>query len=176
MKSVNLVVTTFLLGASSVSAEFVPILSTKNLVERADLIIIGKIERVQEIATGTITFGGRNYPSQDYAADISVDETIKGDQVPRKFSFTFSVPSADEWGNVARGSLIPNSYRLIFLNKTAAGYRFTSPYSPSIPAGPKSCGPDWQVQLGEDTYQRVLQRLLNLLTKNCSVVRRTSVA
>jgi hypothetical protein len=166
VKSANLALATFLLGASPISANIEPILSTKNLVERADLIVVGKIERVQEIATGTITFGGMNYPSQNYVADVSVDETIKGDHVPRKFAFTFSVPSADEWGNVARGTLSTNTYQVIFLNKTATGYRFTSPYSPSIPASPEACGPDWQVQLGEDSYQRVLQRLLSLLCTN----------
>jgi hypothetical protein len=169
VKPVNLILATFLLGSSSVStADVVPTLSTKSLVDRADLIVVGKIERVQENGTGNITFSGVNYASQDYAADISVDETVKGDPVPRRFVFTFSVPSADEWGNVARGSLLPSTYRVIFLNKTAAGYRFTSPYSPSIPASPKPCGPDWQVQLGEDAYHKVLQRLLNLLCTDSS--------
>jgi hypothetical protein len=165
---VNLILATFLLGSSSVSADVVPTLSAKSLVDRADLTVVGKIERVQENGTGNITFSGVNYPSQDYEADISVDETVKGDLVPRRFVLTFSVPSADEWGNVARGSLLPSTYRVIFLNKTAAGYRFTSPYSPSIPASPKPCGPDWQVQLGEDAYHKVLQRLLNLLCTDSS--------
>ena len=168
VKSINLLLATFLLGASSVSADFAPTLSTKSLVDRADLIVVGKIERVQENGTGNISFSGVNYPSQDYAADISVDEAVKGDPVPRRFVFTFSVPSADEWGNVARGTLLPNTYRIIFLNKTASGYRFTSPYSPSIPASSKPCGSDWQVQLGDDAYHRVLQRLLNLLCTDSS--------
>lgn len=137
-------------------------------MDRADLIVVGKIERVQENGAGNITVGGVNYPSQEYAADISVDETVKGDAVPHRFAFTFSVPSADEWGNVAGSSLLPNTCRAIFLNKTAAGYRFTSRYSPSIPASPISCGPDWQVELGEDAYHRALQRTLNLLCSESS--------
>jgi hypothetical protein len=59
--------------------------------------------------------------------------------------------------------LAPNTYRVVFLKKTATGYAFVSPYYPSIPATSKSCEPNWQVQLGEDAYHKVLQRLLDLL-------------
>jgi hypothetical protein len=111
VKPVNLILATFLLGSSSVSADVVPTLSAKSLVDRADLIVVGKIERVQEDGTGNITFSGVNYPSKDYEVDISVDETVKGDPVSRRFVLTFSVPSADEWGNVARGSLLPSTHR-----------------------------------------------------------------
>ncbi len=88
---------------------------------------------------------------------------IKGEPLPHRFVLTFSTPSTDAWGNVARGGLLPNTYQAIFLNKTNAGYKNVSPYSPSLPASPKPCGPSWQVQLGEDAYHRVLQRLLALL-------------
>jgi len=175
VKSANLALAAFLLGASSVSADLVPTLSTKNLAERADLIVVGKIERVQESGPGNIAVRGANYPTQDYSADISVDETVKGEPVPRRFTFTFSVPSADEWGNVARGSLLPNTYRVIFLNKTATGYRFTSPYSPSIPASSKSCGPDWQIKLREDAYSKVLERVLNFLCTDSTSEEKQSV-
>ena len=169
MKSVVLILATSLLGASSFSAEIVPTLSTKNLVDHADLVIVGKIETVKENGASYPTFGKvKNYLTQDYIADISVDETLKGEPVPRRFVFTFSVPSVDELGNAAKGNLVPGTYQVIFLNKTAAGYRFTSPYYQSIPASPKSCGPDWQVQLSEDTHQRVLQKLLNLLCTDSS--------
>jgi len=95
MKSVVLILATSLLGASSFLAEIVPTLSTKNLVDHADLVIVGKIETAKENGASYPTFGKvKNYLTQDYIADISVDETLKGEPVPRRFVFTFSVPSA----------------------------------------------------------------------------------
>jgi HEAT repeats len=139
-----------------------PGLSVKGLVDSADEIIVGKIERVRQTGTGEIDYYGVKYPRSDYTADINVDETIKGEPVPHKFVLSFSRPSSDPWGNVAERHLEPNTYRVIFLNKTSSGYRFASPYYPSIPASPTACGENWHVQLGKDAYHAVLQRVLEL--------------
>ena len=141
----------------------VPVLSVKGLVDSADEIIVGKIERVRQTGSGEIDYNGVKYPRSDYKADINVDETIKGAPVPHKFVLSFSIPSSEPWGNVAEGHLEPNTYRVIFLNKTSSGYRFASPFYPSIPASPTVCGENWQVQLGKDAYHAVLQRVLELL-------------
>jgi len=160
---VNLAFAVLVFGTTLVVANLVPTLSTKALANSADLIIVGKVERVQQIGSGDVTYNGVNYPRQDYAADISVDEMIKGEPLPHRFILNFSTPSTDAWGNVAQGGLEPNTYRVIFLNKAGSNYKFVSPYSPSLPASAKPCGPDWQVQTGEDAYRKVLQRLLDLL-------------
>jgi len=144
----------------------VPGMSVKGLVDSADEIVVGRIERVRQIGSGDVVYNGVKYPRSDYQADINVDETIKG-AVPSparyKFVLSFSTPSADQWGNVAEGRLEPNTYRIIFLSNTSSGYRFASPYYPSIPASPTACGENWQVQLGKDAYHVVLQRVLELL-------------
>jgi hypothetical protein len=160
---VTSVFATLVLGATFLAAGPMPTLSIKGLTNSADLVIAGTVERVQQTGTGDITYNGVDYPRLDYVADISVDETIKGDPVPRRFLFNFSTPSADARGNLAPGSLPSNSYRVIFLSKTASGYKFASPYYPSVAASPKQCGPNWQVELGEDAYHKVLQRLLDFL-------------
>jgi hypothetical protein len=127
------------------------------------LVITGTVERVQQTGAGSIELNGRDYDRLDFQAEIRVDATIKGEPVGRRFILNYSTPSADSLGNVAQGRLLPNAYRVIFLNKTDSGYKFVSPYSPSLPASPKSCGPNWQVQFGEDAYHKVVQRLLDLL-------------
>jgi hypothetical protein len=154
---------TLLLGLRFVHAEIVPVTSTRSLIDSADLVIAGTVERVQQKGAGSIELSDRDYARLDFQAEISVDATIKGEPVGRRFILNYSTPSADIVGNVAQGGLLPNTYRIIFLNKTGSGYKFVSPYSPSLPASPKSCGPNWQVQLGEDGYHQVLQRLLELL-------------
>lgn len=163
MKLLIFVPAIFLLAVILGYSTPVPCLSVKGLVDSADEIIEGKIERVRQTGSGEIDYHGVKYPRSDYKADINVDETIKGEPVPHKFVLSFSKPLSDPWGNVAEGHLEPNTYRVIFLSKTSSDFRFASPYYPSIPASPTACGENWQVQLGKDAYHAVLQRVLELL-------------
>lgn len=151
------------IGIICAKARPVPSLSIKGLVDAADLIIAGKVERVQQTGTGSVELNGVDYARLDFQAEMRVDETIKGRSAPVSFTFSYSTPAIDSVGNVAEGGLAPNTYRVVFLKKTAPGYAFVSPYYPSIPSASKSCGPNWQVQLDEDAYHKVLQRLLGLL-------------
>jgi hypothetical protein len=133
------------------------------------LIIAGKVERVQQTGVGSIDLQGRNYTRLDFQVDMSVDETIKGEPAPSRFTFVYSTPATDYLGNVAEGGLAPNTYQVVFLTKTITGYAFVSPYFPSVPATPNSCGPNWQLELGGDAYHKAMQRVLNLLCTNSSL-------
>jgi hypothetical protein len=159
----TLVAITLGIGVFWAKAHPVPSLSIKGLVDPADLIIAGKVERVQQTGAGSIELNGVDYTRLDFQVEMMVDETIRGGPAPVNFTFSYSTPGVDSVGNVAEGGLAPNTYRVVFLKKIAAGYAFVSPYYPSIPAASKSCGPNWQVQLGGDAYHKVLQRLLDLL-------------
>ncbi len=159
---------TLLLGLRFVHAEIVPVTSTRSLVDSADLVIVGTVERVQQTGAGSIELSGRDYERLDFQAEISVDATIKGEPVARRFILNYSTPSADSVGNVAHGGLSANTYRVLFLKRTAQGYTFVSPYTPSLAATPKSCGPNWQIKFGEDAYHKVLQRVLNVLCTTSS--------
>src|SRR6267378_6719260 len=160
----NLTVVTLTLGIGIVCARPGPSLSIRGLVDSADLIIAGRVERVQQTGEGMIEFEGREYTRLDLQAEMSVDETIKGEPIPFRFTFKYSRPDVDRiMANVPEGGLAPNTYRVVFLKKTTTGYVFVSPYYPSLPAAPKSCGPNWQIELGEDAYHKVLQRVLNVL-------------
>jgi hypothetical protein len=168
LSKVTLVAITLGIGIVCAKAHLVPGLSIKGLVDPADLIIAGKVERVQQTGTGSIELNGMDYTRLDFQAEMRVDETITGGPAPSSFTFSYSTPAVDSVGNVAEGGLAPNSYRVVFLRKTGTGYAFVSPYYPSIPAAPKSCGPNWQVELGVDAYHKVLQRLLDLLCTDSS--------
>jgi hypothetical protein len=147
MKAMRLIVVAIALslGIAGASAEITPRLSIKRLTESADLIIAGKIERVQQTGSGSISLNGIGYSRRDFQADIQVDETLKGTSAPRKFTFTYFTPSAAELGNVAEGNLVADTNRVVFLKKTASGFVFASPYYPSIAAASKSCGSGWRV-------------------------------
>jgi hypothetical protein len=65
--------------------------------------------------------------------------------------------------NVGEGGLFAETYRVVFLKKTQTGYSFVSPYHVSLPAGPTSCRPHWGIDLGQDAYHEVLQKVLDVL-------------
>ncbi len=126
----NLVFAALILATLPSFAELVPALSMEDLANSADLIIVGKVVNFQQTGSGDATYNGVNYPRQDCAANISVNEVIKGEPLPHTFILNFSSPSTDAWGNVAQGGVSPNTYGVIFLNKTASGHKFVSPYYP----------------------------------------------
>src|SRR5713226_3899400 len=163
LSKLTLVAITLGIGIVCAKARPVPSMSIKGLVDPADLIIAGKVERVQQTGAGSIELNGVDYTRLDFQAEMRVDETIKGGPAPLSFTFSYSTPAVDSVGNVAEGGLAPNTYRVVFLKKTATGYAFVNPYYPPISAASKSCGPNWQVKLGPDAYHKVLQRLLDLL-------------
>ena len=147
----------------------VPTVSTKSLVEFADLIIVGRVERVHQTGTGEVTFHERTYTRLDFRAEITVDRTIKGNLVPSKFILSYSTPAMDRVGNVAEGGLFADTYRVVLLKKTSTGYVFASPYYASLPASPRSCGPRWGIDLGQDAYNEVLQTVLDVLCSSSGV-------
>jgi hypothetical protein len=150
-----------LLAVGIASAELGQALSTKLLVESSDLIVVGRVESVQQTGAGEATFHEHTYARRDFRATITVDQIVKGDPVSSSFILSYSTPAMDSFGNVAEGGLIADSYRIVFLKKTPTGYAFASPYFPSLPASPVSCGPDWD--LGHDAYHKVMQRVLDVL-------------
>jgi hypothetical protein len=163
-----LVVLTLSVGFVSAKAGPQPGPSIKRLVNSADLIIVGRVERLQQTGSGSIELQGRDYAREDFNVEMSVDETIKGQPPPNKFTFNYSNPGTDDMGNVADGGLSADVDRIVFLKKMDVGYAFASPYFPSLPAAPNSCGPNWQLISGSDDYSRVLQRVLNLLCTTSS--------
>jgi HEAT repeats len=141
----------------------VPTVSITSLVELADLIIVGRVERVQPTGAGEITFHEHTYTRRDFRAEITVDQTIKGDPAARRFGLSYSTPAMDSLGNVAEGGLLANTYRVVFLKETPTGYAFASPYYASLPAGPTPCGQHWGIDLRQDAYHEVLQKVLDVL-------------
>jgi len=82
VRFLNLAFVALALGTTPMVADLAPALSTRSLANSADLIIVGKVERVQQTGWGDIAYRGVNFPPRDYAADISGDEMSKGEPLP----------------------------------------------------------------------------------------------
>jgi HEAT repeat protein len=63
---------------------------------------------------------------------MHVDQTFKGSINSPSVEFIFELPDAP----IGYKSISPSSYRIVFLNKTQSGYSLTSPYYPTLCAGP----------------------------------------
>ena len=61
------------IGIICAKARPVPGLSIKGLVDAADLIIAGKVERVQQTGTGSVELNGVDYARLDFQAEMRVD-------------------------------------------------------------------------------------------------------
>ena len=163
MRLLRFTLAAFILCLAPAWTEIAPVVSITELVHSADLIIVGRVEHVRQTGAGEINFHGQSYARRDFQAEINVDETIKGESAASQFALNYSTPAMDSLGNVAEGSLTPNTFQVLFLRKTGDGYAFVSPYSPSLPASSRLCGAEWQLRLGEDAYRKVLQRVLDVL-------------
>jgi len=104
VRFVNLVFAALILATLPSFAELVPELSMEDLADSADLIIVGKVVNFQQTGSGDVTHNGVNYPRQDWAANISVDEVIKGEPLPHTLSSIFRLhlqTRRETWQKVA---------------------------------------------------------------------------
>jgi hypothetical protein len=74
----TLVALTLAIGLVSAKAGPQPGPSIRTLVNTADLIVAGKIERVQQTGMGSIELLGHDYARADFKVDMTVEEKIKG--------------------------------------------------------------------------------------------------
>jgi hypothetical protein len=84
-------VATLVLGLGIAWAELTPGPSIKGLIDQSDLILTGKVERVEEIAETSVKLQSSTYRRRVFQATISVNETIKG-EVPHRISFLIIPP------------------------------------------------------------------------------------
>jgi hypothetical protein len=104
------------------------------LADVADVIVIGRVQQVREISSGTeMEVFGQQFPAKVMEGEVVIDKAIKGDPNVNKINFHFRMPISPAGGVGYRG--IPNErYRLVFLKRAGSDYDFVSPYNPSFPA------------------------------------------
>jgi hypothetical protein len=129
----GLIALVMLLPATAFPAP-VPLLKIPELVQRADVIVIGRITMIGDI--GPVAIAAANAPVHGRAllAEIAVDHVVKGAVQTATVRFQFDVPDVPMgYRGVAGGE-----YRVLFLRGTEPPYRFVSPYHPSVIAVPSA--------------------------------------
>jgi hypothetical protein len=106
-----------------------PTFQLDKICNDAALIVVGQVTSVRELARTTVQFGNRAVPGRAMAADIRVDDVLKGSWSSRS-SLTCRFTITDEF--MGWRSVSP-SYRVFFLT---ADLGLANPYHPSVPAVP----------------------------------------
>ncbi len=115
------------------SSAGIPTLNLTELIDSADMIIVGRVREIREVASGTVEIDQIRLPAKVLGGNIIVTATLRGDAGLEKVPLQFSLPITPGGDIGYRG--IPNeSYRLIFLKRSGQNFDFANPYYPSFPA------------------------------------------
>ncbi|HXE90323.1 MAG TPA: HEAT repeat domain-containing protein [Terriglobales bacterium] len=140
MRSLKMLVTiaSFMAATAVVHATPVPPLNLAELCERSDLIVVGRIEVVQQLGESQMEVRGSYVQVTRMQAEMMVDYVLKGQMNPGRVSFQFVLPQPESLGY--RG--VPSSYRIVFLRSTGADWQVADPFYPSFPATPHAATKD----------------------------------
>jgi HEAT repeats len=106
----------------------------RDLTERADVIAVVDISRIDDAGTTTITVDGQSLAANLHRADVHTQRCIKG-ACPSQFSLDFFTPEQFVgYPGIGLG------HQIVFLKRRNSGYEFADRHYPSLPAasGPAS--------------------------------------
>ena len=122
----------FVLIATVGYAAPVPVLDIAKLVERADIVVMGRIVHVADAGPAYIDMANGQVQARSMLGEVLVDHIFKGAPAERSLRFQFAQPDVPMgYRGVASGA-----YRVLFLTGSDTPYRFASPYHPSVIAAP----------------------------------------
>lgn len=110
----------------------IPVLDVQQLIDEADLIVVGNVQKLEDRGNTTVDLSGQRIPARSFVAAIVADRVLKGSADAATVQVRFAVT------NVPTGQrrITPDMYALFFLKSAGAGYSLVSPYYPSVPAVP----------------------------------------
>jgi hypothetical protein len=110
-----------------------PPLDVKDLIGRADLIVVGEVQRIRKNPQKeTYQLGNLTVEATRFVATLSVDQVLKGDKGVTSVDCTYLVPDTKTFVGVRR--LEEKSYRLVFLKRDGSAWEVVSRAYPSLPA------------------------------------------
>jgi len=118
------------MGLTAIIAAAIPVpeLNLKNLTSDSDVILVGIAQAVENEGATSIVVNGERVRAHRFRATIAPRQIIKG-EVGDSVTVAFDLPDQP----LGFEGVPINQVRLFFL-KGETGFRFTSPYYPSVPA------------------------------------------
>jgi hypothetical protein len=145
------IVVALLVGALCAGSRVVPALDLDQLTADATFIAVGQIVSTREVGKTVLSIGDQEVSARSMAAELRVDQTLKGfsGRDPFLLQFQFVLPEEP----VGWRKVDPFSYRIFFLKSVSGGLTIANPYYPSLIAIPG-------IEVKEDTP---IERVVSLL-------------
>jgi hypothetical protein len=114
---------------TSANSRPIPALDLDVLSNEADLIAVGRVTNLREVGRESIVVGSSTVLARIRVGEIQADSVLKGNHLMR-IPFKYWVPDTQ----IGYRGVDPATTRLFFLRQAEHGYRFASPYYPSVVA------------------------------------------
>jgi hypothetical protein len=124
----------FLLTLSRADAGPIPVLNPADLANAADVVVLGRITSNSQVGLATLDVGAEKVRSRVMAAELHVEEILKGAPSTMDIKVRFLVPDPP----VGYSTPPVGVSAIFFLTQTDREYQFTSPYYPSIVGRPSA--------------------------------------
>src|ERR1700730_16829486 len=116
--------------ASDTGAALVPTINLTDLVEEADVVVIGTVIRISDTGPTSIATFNNTVAARRMDGEVVVDQILKGPSGLSSVRFQFSLPTVV----IGYRSVRSGSYRILFLKSKGDHYEFVSPYYPTVVA------------------------------------------
>jgi hypothetical protein len=120
------------LAAGSAGAAPVPVLRVAELERASTVVIIGYIDRVEDVGAGVVHTENGDLPGRTQIVNVVVEQVVKGGSVS-SVAVRFVLPDAQIGYDRPAAS---GDYRMFFVRGDAEPYSFTSPFYTSVAAAP----------------------------------------
>ncbi|CAN5617065.1 hypothetical protein BH23ACI1_BH23ACI1_32910 [soil metagenome] len=120
------VVLALAVGLAPIPARHLP-----ELVDRADVVVVGTVTAIVDQGRSVVEMPGRQVPARRAVAEVAIEHVLKGLAESPRIAVRFAVPDAP----IGYGEVPLSQRRILFLKQTDDAYELVSPYYPTVIAG-----------------------------------------
>jgi hypothetical protein len=163
----SLPVFVLLLFTPGCPARIVGIPNVADLTEKAHLIVVGEVIRVDTVGNGRLPYNGTEFPVLNKRTEFRVDATLKDAATSSTIRVVYSENETFESGPLTN-ALTAGTYCMLFLIERDEGYGFVEPAQSTMPmsrdlaALPSHHAPT-RTPACRNTWRRCALRISNLV-------------
>jgi hypothetical protein len=107
------------------------------LCEKAELVVVGRVDGVREDGFATVIVSGMSYPAKRMVAQLAIEKVLKGQPSGGVLNLSFGLPTVRVM-DMSPPPAVAGQYQVFFLRRQGEGYQVVDPDYPSVVANPGS--------------------------------------